>query len=65
MSRPADGMAVALFGRTAIQAQLDGQCLRCERTVEPDGWPEEDQKEYDISAFCPDCFREVMAAFDE
>lgn len=61
MTRPVDGMAVALFGRTPIEAQLDGICIRCKRGVNPDDWPEEDQREYDISALCPDCYAWVMA----
>lgn len=57
--RPADGMAIALFGRDPNECHAKGQCVAC-------GGParefdnERSRKEYEISVYCQVCQNDIF-----
>ena len=55
-----DEFATRLFGRTRTEAHDAGECIRCGIHVEPETWPDVDQKEYHITAICPGCYAVLL-----
>jgi len=53
-----DALALVAYGRTRSESLKRGVCVCCGRTVEGKRLSEEDVREYNISALCPQCFEE-------
>jgi hypothetical protein len=53
-----DNYAAAIFGMTQQQARRQGICIRC-KARPPEDMDAYAQREYSISALCPECFDQI------
>lgn len=58
-----DGLAKELYGKTVVEANLNGNCIQCNENAMANCYSDDGRKEFYILGLCEKCFDEICTNF--